>query len=527
MNRRDFLEFMGVSGVSIALFSTLSGFAAVSRRNAQFPFQPLAPSSLDDLQLANGFNSQVLLRWGDSLTDHGLKFGFNNDFLALIPLSRNESVLWVNHESIDPIFVSGYRAGMARTKAQVETEMREVGGSLVHVRYQNNQWQVIANSPFNRRLDAFTRIPFSGNSKIAGSAVAVGTLAGCGGGVTPWNTILSCEENYQDFFGENTYLNGAPVFTKSELGWEKFFNHPPEHYGWVVEINPLTGAAKKLTALGRFAHEAATVVTAHDGRAVIYMGDDKANECIYKFIAAKPGSLEEGELFVANIHKGEWISLAWEKNEILRKMFSSPTEALIRTREAAHAVGGTPLDRPEDIEVHPVTRTIFAALSNNKAAGNPMGSILKISEMATDPLSMRFKASTFFTGGYSTGVACPDNLAFDKHGNLWMTSDISDETMHRPPYTEFGNNSLFVIPMSGPHAGKALRVANAPYGAEFTGPMFSPDYRTLFLSVQHPGEGTVDIARPLSHWPDGGTSLPRPAVVAIQGPALDAIVLDH
>ena len=127
-------------------------------------------------------------------------------------------------------------------------------------------------------------------------------------------------------------------------------------------------------------------------------------------------------------------------------------------------------------------------------------------------------------GGESTGFACPDNMVFDKRGNLWMTCDMSDEAMHKPPYTSFGNNSLFFIPTAGKFAGKAYRVASAPVGAEFTGPCFSPDFETLFLSVQHPGEGTTDINKPVSNWPNGGKSMPRPAVIAIDGDALEEIM---
>lgn len=529
MNRREFLEFLGSSSVSLALTSNLAGCVSPRHTNleahelSQPPFPPLSPSSRDDLQLADGFHSHVVIRWDDPLNNKGLKFGFNNDFLAFFPLTQGEALLWANHEYMDPLFVSGYSKGVPRTKKQVSQEMKAVGGSVVHLRQEQGRWTVVENSHLNRRLDAFTKIPFA-VSAILGKREAIGTLAGCGGGTTPWNTVLSCEENYHDFFGENVLVNGKRQFVPGEFRWHEFYHHPPEHYGWVVEVNPLNGEAKKLPALGRFSHESAAVTVASDGRCVIYMGDDKARECVYKFISAKSGSLDRGELFVANLEHGEWRSLAWDKSSILQKMFTSPAEALVHTREAARAIGGSPLDRPEDIEIHPHTRAVFVALSNNRKASNHMGSILKIEEDDANPLSLKFKSSVYFTGGEETGVACPDNLVFDSRGNLWMTNDISDDALNKPPYTSFGNNSLFFIPTSGPQAGKALRVANAPVSAEFTGPTFSSDFRTLFLSVQHPGEGTTDVQNPLSHWPDGGSTTPRPSVVAISGPALDAIV---
>ena len=106
-------------------------------------------------------------------------------------------------------------------------------------------------------------------------------------------------------------------------------------------------------------------------------------------------------------------------------------------------------------------------------------------------------------GGGENGFSCPDNLAFDLSGNLWMTTDMSGSVMNKEewPYMAFKNNSLFVIPRIGKDAGKVIRVANAPRDAEFTGPWFSPDGKTLFLSVQHPGEQTIDLKNPTSLWP--------------------------
>jgi secreted PhoX family phosphatase len=182
-------------------------------------------------------------------------------------------------------------------------------------------------------------------------------------------------------------------------------------------------------------------------------------------------------------------------------------------------VGATPLDRPEDIEFDPLTGNVLVSLTNNKPAGNYYGKILKIVE--DDHNSLTFKHDTFIAGGKEMGFACPDNLVFDPKGNLWFTSDMSDRDMHQGPYEGLGNNGLFVFLRSGEQAGQVIRVAQAPNDAEFTGPCFSPDYKTLFLSVQHPGEGGTP-EKPTSHWPDGGT--PKASVVTIQGPLLDRIV---
>jgi secreted PhoX family phosphatase len=178
-------------------------------------------------------------------------------------------------------------------------------------------------------------------------------------------------------------------------------------------------------------------------------------------------------------------------------------------------VGATPLNRPEDIEIDPKTGNIFISLTNNFAVGDYMGKILKIVEKNGDPLSLDFEASTFLMGGKNTGFASPDNLAFDNSGNLWMVTDITGSLIGKDPFTPFGNNGLFKIPLSGPNAGSAIQMGSAPNEAELTGPSFSPDYKTLFLSVQHPGEKSKSLQQLTSHWPQGGDSIPSSAVVAI------------
>jgi secreted PhoX family phosphatase len=160
----------------------------------------------------------------------------------------------------------------------------------------------------------------------------------------------------------------------------------------------------------------------------------------------------------------------------------------------------------------------------NKAANRPFGSIMKFMETNKDSLSLTFKSEIFLHGGEMTGFACPDNMCFDPKGNIWMTTDVADYDLNKDEYKSFGNNGLFYIPMSGPDAGKAFRFAIAPTEAEFTGPCFSRDGKTLFLSVQHPGANTKDLKNPTSHWPDGGKSLPKSAVVTISGPLLDSLM---
>ncbi len=528
MHRRTFIEFLGKGTIAVSISPLLLNACkrpVAEGSKAKVLFTSIDPSHADDLVLADGFNYEVLVGWKDAIAEQTF-FGFNNDYTAFIPTneSMSEGVLWVNHEYINELFVSGYLRGDEKTKAQVEKEQYNIGGSILKIRKkENGQWEVVKNDPINKRINGQTKIPFNWDEPIMGQDHAIGTLANCSGGVTPWGTILTCEENYDGFYGERNHETGEIETDKYYVQWRKFFDYPPEHYGWVVEIDPKTGEAQKHIALGRCAHECATVQELEDGRVVVYTSDDANDECFYKFISSKPGSLKEGKLYVANLEAGKWESLAYEEQPVLQEQFANQTEVLIRLREAAKLVGGTQLDRPEDIDIDPISGHVLVALTNNKPKGNYFGSILKIMEDNDQHDSLTFKHETFLAGGEETGFACPDNMAFDTFGNLWFTSDISGSAIGKPPYEAFKNNGLFVVPRSGEQAGKVLQVASAPNDAELTGPFFAPDGKTLFLSVQHPGEQSESLEALTSNWPDGGDAVPRPSVVAIQGEALKQI----
>ena len=525
-SRREFLSFMGRTMGATAVALPVISCSEPDRAAVIAGISPVAPGTDDEVVLAGGLEYEILVSWTDPINGRGERFGFNNDYTAFFPIDGNphDGLLWVNHEEV----LSGYFAGPTdpeeKSREDVERETLEVGGSIVRISRQDGRWRLVQDDRFNRRITAATRIPIISEKPVAGSREAVGTVGNCAGGVTPWQTLLTCEENFHFFFGDVSFDSGGRIHGKGKLsliGWERYLDYPPEHYGWVVEVDPFTGAANKLTALGRFAHEGATVTRARDGRAVVYMGDDKTDEHIYKFVADRPGSLARGTLYVADTKQGRWLPLDLAKDTRLQQAFGSQTELLVRTREAAKLVGATPQDRPEDIEIDPQTGAVYISLTKHKF--RPYGSILKLVEKDNDPVAEEFAASTFLAGGRENGFACPDNLVFDPRGNLWMCTDISSDALNQPPYVPFRNNGLFHIPMTGIHAGIPVQVASAPPGAELTGPTFSPDGRTLFLSVQHPGENSHSADALNSHWPDGGEAIPRPSVITVSGPLLDEL----
>ena len=496
----------------------------------KFPINSLSPIASDNLELAAGLSHDILIKWNEQISKKEF-FGFNNDFTCFIPLNDNpyDGLLWVNHEYTNPLFVSGYDyydLESRRSINQINEEMKSVGGSIVRIKKENDKWKFIKDDKLNRRIDANTRMKFNWDKTIAGSKYPIGTHSNCSGGITPWGTILTCEENYDMFYGETIYdKDNNPKHIDSPLDWEKFYNYPPEHYGWVVEIDPLTGLSQKHVALGRFKHECCTLIRLDDNRIVAYSGDDQNNEFIYKFISSEPNSLKNGTLYVADTINGIWISLDYESQPLLKNKFNSQTEVLVRVREAAKLLGATPQNRPEDIEIDPLTGNIIIALTNNAKKRDYHGSILKIIEKNNKYDELSFSSETMLTGGKESQFTCPDNLCFDLSGNLWLTSDMSGSLMNRrgPYYPNFKNNGLYVLIRHGKDAGKLIQVASAPFDAELTGPWFSPDYKTLFLSIQHPGEKSKSLTELTSTWPHDDDGIPKPSVVAIQGELMDKL----
>lgn len=483
------------------------------------PFTPIPPSRADTVSVAKGFGSEVVLRSGDDL-GNGAWFGSDPDFTAFFPIdlptrgfdlsrspfgyapadaSSSEGLLVVNHEQFDPRFVHG-ASWRQRTDEQKLRERTEVGLSISRVAHRDGRWQLVADRGLNRRYDATTEFLLTGPAAaIDGGPRVIGTLANCSGGVTPWGTVLSCEENFQDYTSDDGYAWNRRIYGR-------------RHYGWVVEIDPFDPGAspRKHTAMGRFRHENVAIRVARNGTVVAYMGDDRKGSCVFKFIADRKLSgdrtadmriLEKGRLFAADFANGRWLPLG------------GTAEVLVDAARAALEAGATPVDRPEDLEVHPVDGSVFIAMTNNSDHGNFHGHIVRLVD---EPAELTFEWSIFATGGPQSGFSSPDNLLFDAQGNLWMASDVSGKAVGRGIYSFQGNNSLYYFPAG---TSEVYRFASGPVECELTGPAWTPDGSTMFLSVQHPGGHSADFdtSGPASHWPDGGNSMPRGAVVAITG----------
>ncbi|NMO95909.1 PhoX family protein [Paenibacillus lemnae] len=537
MDRKTFLSYLGTGTAALAAASAglgmLEGKASAMSGTADHLFgfktnrvsgyfNPIEPADADQLVLPKNFKYDVVAAYGDVINSAGETFGSGSDYNAFFPLKgSNVRGLLLNNHEYSTIFSIGPVKDDKMTADQIQKNLYDQGMSVIEV-YRDEQgvWKMDTRSAYARRINGFTTFALTGPAKgipaLKGATSVQGTFANCSGGVTLWNTVLSCEENFE--------------------GTAEASRLPDTHYGWVVEVDPFDKAyLKKHTALGRFNHENTAMGLAKDGRVVVYMGDDRKDACVYKFISrnkydkskgrGNSALLEDGTLYVANLKNGKWIPVtvdevnkAADKDPKAKGKFKSQGDVVTYCQEAAKIVGGTPTDRPEDIEISPFDHTVFICHTNNDSHGNIHGHITRIFEAGNDLAALEFDFEIFAAGGRQSGFSSPDNLAFDSNGDLWVVTDISSSSQNKGVHKSFKNNGLFVIPTSGPDQGKALQFASGPVESELTGPYFTPDEQTLFLSVQHPGENTEDLSKPTSTWPHRkGENRARCGVVAISG----------
>ncbi|MGA4636562.1 PhoX family protein [Pseudomonas solani] len=406
---------------------------------------------------------------------------------------------------------------------------------------------------------------------------ARGTQNNCSNGFTPWGTYLTCEENWAGYFSTRDTdlpreLKRYGLRNGSRFGWETLpgdeferfdatrkaadakgdYRNEPNQFGWIVEIDPFEpdSVPVKRTALGRFAHEGLIFAPVKPGRPVVcYSGDDSQNEYIYKYVSRntyRPGRsngrlLDEGTLYVARFNadgSGQWLPLDINDKSFLKAClaagvaFADQGDVLINTRLAADVVGATKMDRPEWGAVNPDNGEVYFTLTNNTArtvpdAPNPRpanayGHIIRWREQSRDYAGKAFNWNLFMLAGPETDsrgpngkpldasniLASPDGLWFDDDGRLWIQTDMSGSQLSAGP---FGNNQMLV---ADPRTGELKRFLVGPLGAEVTGIAATPDFRTLFVNIQHPGEGSTPTNL-TSAWPDGPGKRPRSSTVVI------------
>ena len=473
--RRDFIRGIAAAGVSTAgavvldragaadLFSESA--LATGGSNAFSSFEAIAPSAADAFEVPPGFRADVLISAGDVFRDgdrRALRYGYNNDFLAYFPLKGSrEGILFVNHEYPDPFFLHGYKPdGSAKSAERIQEEQESVGNSILHVRRgPDGVWKVVSPSEYNRRIYGdrpaleFTG-PLAGQDGIGASAN--GSVGNCSGGITPWGTALSCEENF-DGYGTDAEKDDPSGYAWSQYGGQpEDAEYDPDKfkkYGWVCEHDPYDpeSTGRKHTALGRFRHENTAFRHVPGKRFVLYMGDDKTNEGVYKFVSDrsfKPRSatnnrriLEAGQLYIArwDPEGRRRFDKAGDVDPIsptegTGRWVAVPEDALQDTATKLRAPYGDEYDehfatnRPEDVEVAK-DGSVFIALTNNSTVKDSHGSVRRLREKGNDPEATEFRWRDYAAGGPATagggGFSSPDNLVFDKAGNVWVVTDIS------------------------------------------------------------------------------------------------------
>ncbi len=584
LKRRDMMK-----GTLAAGATTFFASAFLSRDTEAFQEAPygqnitFTPVSLADAAAGDGkmplispdYEYQVLIPWGEpiepsgpayvergnSADDQTRQIGIGHDGMALFPLKRDmgeqingtminkRGLLVINHEYGSNSHVLGKE--MPESLEDVRMSQHAHGVSVVRIEEKDGTWQT-SESLFARRIHVNTPVEFSGpvegSDLIATPAgnIPLGTANNCGNGTTPWGTYLTCEENFNGYFGANNdESTWAPTVEQERYGfaddgfgygWHQFdrrfdlsdadYINEENRFGWMVEIDPYdpTSRPVKRTAMGRFKHEGSAWREAEDGRIAFYMGDDQRFDYVYKYLSARPwrdmiaegvSPLDEGTLYVARFEEGgfgEWLPLTPDNPSITS--YSTLEEILVYARVAADEAGATPMDRPEWTATAP-DGTIYLTLTNNSNretadAANPMapnadGHIIRMKD--DDVNGDTFQWEIFLiaadTHGTEGSFSDPDGIAVDNRGRVFIQTDGSQQD---------GLQDQMLV--ANAFTGEVRRLFMGVNGDEITGFAHTPDRKTVFVNMQHPGNG--DPAETNFPAETDGTTIPRDCTIVIR-----------
>ena len=522
----------------------------LSSSDAEFDHATLGTAATQETAFGDNSDGMDVFTHGDKIL-----LAVNNEY-------TNRKIIWGNRPD-----------GKAETDDDVTKGMMAHGLTVVEIAETDGTWGVVKDSPFNRRVTPATELdltgPAAGHDLLKTAAdptgsKTLGTWNNCGNGKTPWGTYLACEENFNGYFSSSVEdVEISPELKRYGVsnedwgyGWAKvderfdISKHPnePNRAGYVVELDPAdpSSTPKKRTALGRFKHENAEVVINSDGKVVVYMGDDERGEFLYRYVSNgvyAPGNptdtlLEDGSLSVAKFADdgtGQWMALTPETTGM-----SSMAEICVHTRQAGSAVGATTMDRPEWVAANPNAAEVYCALTNNKnrgikpnaggdatpvggpnpREGNKYGQIVRWRPDGADHTADGFAWDLYVLAGNPTVHSdanagsenvndgnmfnSPDGIKFDSSGLLWIQTD--GNYSNAEDFAGQGNNQMLA---GDPVTGEIRRFLVGPRECEVTGLTWSPDLRTMFVGIQHPGE------RGDSHWPEGGDATPRSAIIAV------------
>ena len=474
---------------------------------------------------------------------HGTFHRFSKDYKG----QCTHGMLAINHEFGANDHVLGKAA--PESLEDVRLSQHAHGVSVVEIKKIWGKWRQV-HSRNARRIHVNTPVAFSGAAaghpllKNGAGNAPQGTVNNCANGYTPWGTYLTCEENFNGYFGATgawtpTEEDDRYGFTPNgfDYGWHQFdprfdlsnpnYANERNRFGWVVEIDPMNGRQTpvKRTALGRFKHEGVAVTEGKGGRVVCYMGDDQAFDYIYKFVSAGnwksmlrwgKSPLDHGKLYAAKFNEdgtGEWLELTIDHPDLAAR-FNDQAELLTYARIAADIVGATPMDRPEWTTVAP-NGDVYCTLTNNSGrtetgpgsplAPNPDGHIIKWRD-SHDHIGTRFEWDIFViaadTHGTEDTFSDPDGLWADPDGRLFIQTDGGQR--------DGLNNQMLV---ADTRTGELRRLFTGVLADEITGIAVTPCRRTMFINTQHPGNG--DPAATNFPAPQGSGKIPRDCTFVI------------
>ncbi|WP_299148056.1 PhoX family phosphatase [uncultured Tateyamaria sp.] len=593
ISRRGFMNGVIAFGSGAAVMGTsmLKGTTAMAGQSDRFAFEQLPIQTDGTVHVPEGYEWKILVRWGDPLFSDAPAFdattgiptegsdrvfGENTDGMELFNIGGGTELLVVNSEYVNTTTnLPQNEEGKVASAEDVLRLQNFQGVSVMEVTEGENGWEVVIDSPYNRRIHHNTPMtidgPAAGHDLLKTEAdptgtASLGTFNNCGSGRTPWGTYLTCEENFNGYFGatevpeldEATAAGFIRYGVNTEVDPNRYNYHgfdarfdisknpnEPHRAGYIVEIDPAKpdSTPVKHTALGRFKHENAAYALAPDGRVAVYMGDDERGEFMYKWLSRDkyvPGGdtstlLSEGQLYAARFNddmSGEWVALTPAATGM------DAAQIAIFSRMAASAVGATTMDRPEWVAVNPTAVEAYCCLTNNKNRGvkpnaggddtsangpnpreeNNFGQIVRWRPDGDNHASNTFEWDLYVMAGNPVvhGDTAYGGSANVNEGNMFNSPDgmqfdttgimwiqTDGDDENEGEFAGMGNNQMLA---GDPVTGEIRRFLTGPNGAEVTGLTWSSDRRTMFVGIQHPD----------APFPDGEGSLPRSAIVAVK-----------
>ncbi len=398
-----------------------------------------------------------------------------SNFISVMPSTQPDSLRIPATHTFQMLVQSGdpyTNVADGNTKGTFDfTGYVPIGGSSTNgylsINHEQNSWPAAGVSMLSLNYAAGTQLWSVTNNVPVDFGVIAGTGRNCSGTVTPWNTIITCEE----------------ILPTADVDSNDY-----QDIGWAVEIDPVTHAIMdhdydsqpdKLWRLGRMSHE--NVVVAPDMKSV-YEGNDENPGYIFKLVADTAGKLGTGNLYVLKMDggvdsatQGTWIQVP----------NSTPAQCN-NVRSFAASVSASNFNSVEDVEISPLDSMIYFTsksssrvyrFRDNHTVGN-----------ATDVTNCEVfvgNSTTMYTINYDGGTASEewrdgnDNLTFDEEGNLYVIQDG-------------GRNHIWMVKPCHTNADPKVELfAVTPAGCEPTGMTFSPDHKFMFVSMQHPSSSNT------------------------------------